>query len=272
MSHDDWPHYIFGYGSLICPLSRAVTAPTLAQRSVIPVRVQGLERIWSLPFRGLTFMGIRQRPQAECVGVLIPVNEDELAQFDSRELGYDRQPIPFEAVQELQEPSVLNRSSSFQQQQHHNDNDDDSAEKNKIQIWVYVQQMPQPVSKDSPIAQSYVDIILRGCISISEDFAKDFLKTTRGWHLYDHDLHPDHHDIDDACDNNSKANDGMIDSNHASPTTTRRQGDEHSVHWVDDRDNPLYVRADKEYSQANAHYLDQILREHRPEWVHRKRI
>ena len=253
------PHYIFGYGSLICPHSRALTAPTLAQRAVIPVRVQGLERIWSLPFRGLTFMGIRQRRQAECVGVLIPVNDEELAQFDLRELGYDRTPIPFEAVQELQEPSVLQRilSSSSSSSQHSDGN-------HQIQIWVYVQQTPQPVSKESPIAQSYVDIILRGCISISEDFAKDFLKTTRGWHLHDHDLHPDHHDHDD-----SNSNIEIRDTNHPTP---KRLGDEHSVHWVDDRDNPLYVRADKEYSQANAHYLDQILREHRPEWIHRKRI
>jgi hypothetical protein len=200
------PHYIFGYGSLICPRSRALTAPTLAQRAVIPVRVQGLERIWSLPFRGLTFMGIRQRRQAECVGVLIPVNDEELAQFDLRELGYDRNPIPFEAVQELQEPSVLQRipSLSSSSSQHSDDNDNNNSNhKHPIQIWVYVQQTPQPVSKESPIAQSYVDIILRGCISISEDFAKDFLKTTRGWHLHDHD-HDDSHSNVEIRDTNQQ--------------------------------------------------------------------
>lgn len=267
------PHYIFGYGSLICPHSRAVTAPTLAQRAVIPVRVQGLERIWSLPFRGLTFMGIRQRRQAECVGVLIPVNDDELAQFDLRELGYDRKPIPLEAIQELQEPSVLKIPSfSSSSAQHHDDNNnnDNDNDNNKVSIWVYVQQMPQPVSKESPIAQSYVDIILRGCISISEDFAKDFLETTRGWHLHDHDLPPDHHEEGDD-DAHAISNDVVTDANRSSPLA-RKEADEHSVHWVDDRENPLYVRADKEYSKANAHYLDQILREHRPEWIHRKRI
>ncbi len=171
-------------------------------------------------------MGIRQRPQAECVGVLIHVNDDELAQLDLRELGYDRVLIPIDQVQELQEPSMMPLQAN---------------------IWVYVQQSPQAVSKESPIAQSYVDIILRGCFSISEDFARDFLKTTRGWHLYDHD--------DNENDDKGP-----------------REGNEHSVHWVDDRENPLYVRADKEYSQANAHYLDRILKEHRPEWIHRRRM
>jgi hypothetical protein len=263
------PHYIFGYGSLICPHSRALTAPTLAQRAVIPVKVQGLERIWSLPFRGLTFMGIRQRRQAECVGVLIPVNDEELAQFDIRELGYDRTPIPFEAIQELHEPFVLDKILSSSQQENNNNNHPNDDGASKIQIWVYVQQMPQPVSKESPIAQSYIDIILRGCISISEDFAKDFLKTTRGWHLYDHDLHPEEDDHDHHNHDSPAKRDRDKNGNHR---PSRRHGDEHSVHWVDDRDNPLYVRADKEYSQANAHYLDQILREHRPEWIHRKRI
>lgn len=217
-------HYILGYGSLICPTSRAVTASTLAGRKSHPVRVHGLERIWSLPYGGLTFMGVRLRESAHCVGVLVPVDDQELAQFDLRELGYDRVQIQARDVQELhyendQSPlPPLNKSAT---------------------IWVYVQQDPQPISKDAPICQSYVDVVLRGCLTISEDFLRDFLLTTRGWHHYDF------HDIDKA-------------------------GCSESVHWIDDRHDPRYVRADAEYSRRNAHHLDRMLELHRPEWKYRR--
>lgn len=230
-------NYIFGYGSLICPSSRAITAPSLVGRSAVPVRVNGLERIWSLPdyARGAIYMGIRVQSKAECVGVLVPVNEEELTQFDIRELGYDRLPIDHKDVRPIE------------------DNDDDNNNSMPLNfqatLWVYVQQAPEPVSKECPIAQTYLDVILRGCLSISEDFARDFLQTTRGWHFHDF-----HHVEDDATTKN-KENQALL---------------EHTVHWVDDRANPLYVRADIGYSKAHANTLDSILREHRPEWAHRR--
>jgi len=63
---------------------------------------------------------------------------------------------------------------------------------------------------------------VRGCLTISEDFAKSVIETTSGWH----------HDED---------------------------------HWVDDREVPIYKRADSEYSQANAEVVDQILEDSKPE-------
>ena len=235
-----FPHYIFGYGSLICPTSRAVTAPTLAGRPATPVRVHGVERIWSLPFGGLTFLGIRVRDKADCVGVVVPVNDDELAQFDRRELGYDRIPIDTKNVYDL----------------HYENQEGDVPPRmdRNATIWVYVPQKDfQPVSDSAPICQSYVDIILRGCLTISTDFSRDFLLTTRGWHQHDF-LHHHHHDDDDDDD------------------AHRKEGCSESVHWIDDRHCPRYVRADKEYSQANSHHLDRMLELHRPEWKHRRRV
>lgn len=236
-------HYIFGYGSLICSASRAATAPTLAGRSAIPARVRGLERIWSLPFPagGATFMGIRVRPQAECVGVLIPVDDEELAQFDLRELGYDRVPIAHDDIEYLsygdgsgEETTELLSAPAAA-----------ATANSGATIWVYVQQEPGRASGDCPIAQTYVDVMLRGCLSISEDFARDFVQTTRGWHLNDHE------------------------DEHAKEHTDLA---EHHVHWVDDRTQPIYVRADPEYSKAHAHVLDRILQEHRPELIHRRTV
>ena len=40
-------HFIFGYGSLICPLSRAVTAPSLKDAIAEPTVISHIERTWS---------------------------------------------------------------------------------------------------------------------------------------------------------------------------------------------------------------------------------
>ena len=53
-------HYIFGYGSLICTHSRALTAPQNADKVATPVTVRGVERVWSKRIPGMmTAMGIR---------------------------------------------------------------------------------------------------------------------------------------------------------------------------------------------------------------------
>jgi cation transport regulator ChaC len=36
--------FVFGYGSLICPHSRAITVPHMAERTVTPVLVRNVER------------------------------------------------------------------------------------------------------------------------------------------------------------------------------------------------------------------------------------
>ena len=108
-------HFIFGYGSLICPQSRAVTAPSLKDAVAEPVVISHIERTWSarvskcqldddyddvdcpgdngVIIRGWTPMGVRFRRGAECNGVLISVDEEELFQFDVREVGYVRRRI-----------------------------------------------------------------------------------------------------------------------------------------------------------------------------------
>ena len=40
---------------------------------------------------------------------------------------------------------------------------------------------PQAASSDYPIAQSYVGIVVRGCLMISKSFAQEFIQTTKGW-------------------------------------------------------------------------------------------
>lgn len=228
-------NYIFGYGSLICPLSRAVTAPTLTGRVATPVKVVHLERLWSMPIpsRNMSAVGVRMKKGAACNGVLIPVDDIELEQFDDREGGYDRMPLSKDHILSLKESYSDHPDCYFQNPEHFK------------QIWVYVQQFPEPVSTQCPVVQSYLDIILRGCLTISEDFAAGFIETTRGW--------------------------SPTDFSSAKKQQLGQRNDDAQVgYWVNDRRTPRYVRADSDYSLENEKLLDAILQRHRPEIAYRR--
>jgi len=229
-----FPNLIFGYGCLICPHSRTVTAPTSKGRQAIPVQVDHLQPIWSIRWDGVTFLGIRVVQGRKCVGVLIPVTNTELEEFDKRECGYERIQIDPVHVHALQQPSQAGGSVAAYTM-------DEGAP-----IWVYVPQKSESATEDAPIYQSYIDVILRGCLSISPEFAREFLLTTSGWHQ-EH-LHEDHHSRSSSSSSSS------------------------CVHWINDRHNPRYVRADSVYSKAHADYLDRLLELYRPEFFDRKEI
>ena len=127
--------FVFGYGSLICPVSRALTAPALAEKTVTPVLVKHVERTWAKRCWGMTAMGVRFKDDARCVGVLLPVNNHELKQFDRREYGYDRVPlylgdvekVPFldDSCYEAKEHEIFLKAKERQ---------------HAIRVWMYLQQ------------------------------------------------------------------------------------------------------------------------------------
>ena len=96
-----------------------------------------------------------------------------------------------------------------------------------VKVWVYIQKNPILADPSHPIPQSYVDIIIRGCLSVGgEEFARSFIETTSGWH--------------------------------------GDKKDPENEHWVDDREDPLYVRADSEFSEKHGDRIDELLEDHRP--------
>jgi hypothetical protein len=108
---------------------------------------------------------------------------------------------------------------------------------------VYIPKIHRTPSPEAPIAQTYVDTILRGCLSISEEFAREFLLSTKGWHPAELD---DINDDDDDDDNDS------------------RMSAESAGHWVDDRDEPIYPRGDRVWSRRNSEDLDELIRRYQP--------
>jgi hypothetical protein len=192
-------HYIFGYGSLICSTSRSKTSSIAG--TVLPVQVDGLQTSWSVRAEtaGWTPLGVSFQPSARAFGVLLSVGHTELELFDQRELGYARTELSLDMVRPI---PFLDQQKYYFDPNHHairarwgivtkeeaaaappaatapQSGDDDENTTTEVKIWVYVPEMFLPSTNDFPIPQSYLDVILRGCLELSERLACEFLQQT----------------------------------------------------------------------------------------------
>ena len=156
--------YIFGYGSLMNSASRQLTGQTSA---ATPAIVAGFQRHWGKIDSSYTLSPlVVDKGHGSVNGVLLQVNEAGLAEFDIRERGYHRVLVPTADI------------------------DCDLHITRDDQVWVYIKDSPEPPCELSPIVQTYVDTVLAGCLEISEQFAKQFVESTLGWH---HPLENDRH-------------------------------------------------------------------------------
>lgn len=125
----------------------------------------------------MTAMGVQFNAEGSCIGVLYPVTEKELKRFDRREKGYQRHEVPIENVDVV----------DYLGDDHYHVDDHKlfleavNGRRDDVRIWVYVPENPMPPDVDHPIAQTYVDIILQGCLDIHADFAREFIEETKGW-------------------------------------------------------------------------------------------
>ena len=153
-------HWIFGYGSLICRTSRTTTTQWLEDANVT---LHGYERNWcaNISAARTTVLGITQAEGATCNGMLVRLTEEALRLVDERERAsvYARHALQRSRL-DFPAPS---RNSSL----------DNS--------WGYVCVTPKPPDTDAPIVQSYVDVVLGGCLATSTEFAQEFIRTTGGW-------------------------------------------------------------------------------------------
>ena len=240
-------HYIFGYGSLICAHSRAVTAPQDAHKAATPVTVYGVERVWSKRSQklGMTAMGIRMQEGASTVGVILPVSEADLALFDQREQGYSRVLIHLDDVDMV--PFLGDKY--YEHEDHKVFLDAKRSNKHdSVKVWAYLPHTITPADPDHPIVQSYVDTILRGCLDVGgEQFAKEFIQQTKGWNP------------EELLEEESSGGESVELSRNDSMYSSTE-----SV-WVDDRDEPVYIRGDPSHSRKNASKFDRLLRTYNPD-------
>lgn len=154
-------NYIFGYGSLICTDSRTRTGET---GKAIPATALDIMRSWSVPVVAskTTAVGAIESAGSQCNGVIFPVNNENLAKFDCREVGYDRILLPAER---FTMPASIPPDGK---------------------IWTYVGHSIQEPTPAMPIAQTYLDVIINGCMLYGTEFVEAFFKTTQHWkHLVD---------------------------------------------------------------------------------------
>ena len=150
-------HFILGYGSLMNGESRAKTGET---GRVWPVKLHGFERHWSVMSveYGMSSVAVVLAPEKACNGVLVEVPHDQFPLFDERERGYRRSMIKSEQLTPYQQDALPEGT-----------------------YWVYhTDEVTQP-DQDCPIALSYLDVILSGCLEHGDEFAQDFLTLTKGW-------------------------------------------------------------------------------------------
>jgi len=243
----------------LCHLS--INSPILKQKLLRhhPKRILQTG-IWSKrSIRSMTAMGIRLVEGASCTGIMIPVNDDELLKFDEREAGYDRVRVPTKNIERV--PFLNDDYYATKDEFGILDNlllgdvsegkEDDSSMNNDKNVWIYKPKELRFPTTEKPIVQTYVDTILRGCLDISEEFALDFLSTTRGWSTMD---------FGETSTTSNKSRDN-----------NRFLLEKGQVHWVNDRLDPIYPRSDQDWVMENADKMDRLLQKYRrKEYPYRK--
>jgi hypothetical protein len=181
-------HYVFGFGSIINTTTHApwlskqadVNEPadnnsnsaktvTLPGQQAKILASFGYRRGWNFRSNtGFTALGITiakgEEQAADINGVLFRITEEMLADFDRREVGYDRVEIIMDDI-ELQ---AENETSNGK-------------------MWVYIPQEAScaEANEDHPILQSYVDTVMQGCLEWGgEQMAMEFVATTSNWSPY----------------------------------------------------------------------------------------
>lgn len=163
------PQYMIGYGSFMDERSKQETDPTAGIN--FPVLVDGYKRSWAihgdLPGINTTFLSVSKAEGASFNGVIFKLNPSAIPKFDERETDYCRKEV---------DSTQLHLFSI-------------ALPKDK-QIWLYSSALEnQPPTAAFPIVQSYVDLFIRGCIQVENNyklahFAEKCIKSTAQWSAY----------------------------------------------------------------------------------------
>jgi len=137
-------NYIIGYGSLMERDSRMNTNPQAYR--VEPVLVSGFQRVWGQNGGNYktTFLTLVEKKDAKLNAIFYSVNLENLIKTDQRERSYCRIKVD-EKNLDFYGRKVKSKNANF---------------------WIYAatpDRLQKP-SRSHPIAQSYVDIFINGCL------------------------------------------------------------------------------------------------------------
>lgn len=152
-------NYIVGYGSLINQESQKVTGLV---GSSTPIILKDYCRSWTVLYDELSFCALGVYPQkgSDVNGVLFEVTD--LESFDKREHGYNRVSLKADQIQAWSSKYTLPLDGD---------------------IWIYLpfKEKYGFASEAHYIWQSYIDVILMGCLSVDDEYAKKFIVSTELW-------------------------------------------------------------------------------------------
>ena len=153
---DDDYVYLFGYGSLMLTPARTATSPDPEDARFIPVKVQGVARLWNLWYAKSQQRSLdvepADNPDAYVNGLLFAVKRSQLSAFDQREgPAYQRLQIPLSDV-------------SFYLDQHRIDDE-------QVEIYFYSPRKDSEFyaersESEKKIAMSYLNVVRAGCVEI----------------------------------------------------------------------------------------------------------
>lgn len=143
--------YFFGYGSLV---NRRTHAFTPCHRA----RIMGWRRAWcATAMRPEAFLTAIPDPDAETLGLIAPVPNDDWAALDAREAGYGRHDA---TAQVIHEAGAVSR----------------------IAVYAIAAEHRLASSTEHPILMSYLDVVIQGfAAEYGSDGARAFFDTTAGW-------------------------------------------------------------------------------------------
>jgi hypothetical protein len=152
-------NYIVGYGSLINEESQRITG--VVGHSV-PIILKGYKRSWTVVYDHLQFcaLGVYPEPQSEVNAVLFETHD--LEGFDRREHGYHRVALDRSQIQAWSAQGQIPEDGD---------------------IWIYLPKEEKHgfASESYFIWQSYVDVILMGCLAVGSEYVEKFMSSTAHW-------------------------------------------------------------------------------------------
>ena len=153
-------HLIFAYGSLVNKESRKKTSSNFWKEIV--ANLVWYKRWWYFKTEKskTTSVWIIKSENNSVNWVLFEVDDRWLELFDKRESWYKRIELDKREIN-------LNNYDIWE----------------KI-IWTYVVDNIDLPNENFPIVQSYIDIIIKGYLDISESFVNEFIETTYWWEYY----------------------------------------------------------------------------------------
>ena len=145
-------NYLFGYGSLICTVSRNRHTH---EAKAIPVRIKGWQRCWNHRSRSRkrNVLGVYPKEGAVCNGVIFEVKD--FTQLNERENGYSLVEIDNSSIEAIGKHEIP-----------------------QARFWLYVPKEPMLASSEFPIQQSYLDVVMTGCLEYGDEFASELVETT----------------------------------------------------------------------------------------------